>query len=208
MHTIFELIYKGALLGLITAFSFGPIFFSIIETSIRKGVYFSVFIALGVLISDAAIISLSFFSLARFIQDPHIKNIIGTVGGVLLIGFGIYHFIKPVPHPKTIEVHEGKKDYLLYLIKGFVINTVNPFCFIYWLSAVSIVTVDPDYTEGERILFFVAAILCNFFFDISKSFLASKLKHLMTHRAMTIVSKCVGVGIAAFGIQLLLKTLI
>ncbi|MCY7408993.1 MAG: LysE family translocator [Chitinophagales bacterium] len=208
MHTIFELIYKGALLGLITAFSFGPIFFSIIETSIRKGVYFSVFIALGVLLSDAAIITLSFLSIARFIQDPQIKNIIGAAGGILLVGFGIYHFIKPIPHPKTIEVHEGRKDYLLYLFKGFVINTINPFSFIYWLSAVSIVIVDPDYTEPERILFFIAAILCNFFFDISKAVLASKLKHLMTHRTMTIVSKCVGVGIAFFGVQLLLKTVI
>jgi threonine/homoserine/homoserine lactone efflux protein len=140
------------------------------------------------------------------IQDPGLKNAIGTVGGFLLLGFGIYHLVKPVPHPKTIEVTQSK-DYFLYVTKGFLINSLNPFVFIYWLSAVSIVTVDPDYDESDRILFFIAAIATNFLFDIGKSFLASRVKHLLTHRTMTFVSRSVGIGIMFFGLRLLWKTI-
>ncbi|MBX7140532.1 MAG: LysE family translocator [Chitinophagales bacterium] len=206
MHPLFELFYKGFLLGLISAFSFGPIFFSIIETSLRKGVYFAISIAVGVIVSDAMIIALSFLSVGKLIQDPVLKNAIGTVGGFLLIAFGIYHLIKPVPHPKAVELNPSR-DYFLYVTKGFLINTLNPFVFIFWLSAVSIVTVDPDYNETERILFFLAAIGTNFAFDIGKSFLANQLKHVMTHRLMTIISRSVGVGIIFFGLRLLWKTL-
>ena len=207
MHPLFELFYKGFLLGIISAFSFGPIFFSIIETSLRKGVSFAVSMSLGVIVSDALIITLSFLSVGKLIQDPGLKNAIGTVGGFLLIGFGIYHLIKPVPHPKEVVISDTK-DYFLYVTKGFLINTLNPFVFIYWLSAVSIVTVDPDYNQSDRILFFAAGIITNFCFDIGKSFLAARLKHIMTHRTMTFISRSVGIGIMVFGIRLLWKTLL
>jgi len=206
MHPLFELFYKGFLLGIISAFSFGPIFFSIIETSLHKGVKYAISVALGVIVSDAAIITLSFLSVGQLISDPAVKNAIGTVGGFLLLGFGIYHLVKPVPHPKLLEVSQSK-DYYLYTVKGFLINTLNPFVFIYWLSAVSFVTVDPDYTETDRILFFLCAIGTNFCFDIGKSFLASNLKHLLTHRAMVIISRTVGIGIMIFGVRLLWKTI-
>lgn len=206
MHPLFELFYKGFLLGLISAFSFGPIFFSIIETSLRKGVYFAVSLAIGVIASDALIIALSFFSIGKLIHDPALRNAIGAIGGFLLIAFGIYHLLKPVPHPKEVELNPSR-DYFLYVTKGFLINTLNPFVFIFWLSAVSIVTVDPEYSEPERMLFFLAAIGTNFAFDIGKTFLAAQLKHLLTHRMMKIISRSVGVGIILFGLRLIWKTL-
>ncbi len=83
MHPIFELTYKGFFFGLITALSFGPVFFSILETSIQRGVAFALCIALGVLISDACIISISFFSVGTLIQDDPVKKIIGAAGGFL-----------------------------------------------------------------------------------------------------------------------------
>jgi hypothetical protein len=68
------------------------------------------------------------------------------------------------------------------------------------VSAVSIVTVDPDYNDAERIVFFAIAVLCNFGFDMLKTFLATRLKHIMTHRTMNFISKAVGCGIIYFGI--------
>ena len=207
MHPLFELFYKGFLLGLISAFSFGPIFFSIIETSLRKGVYFAISIAIGVIISDAVIITISLLSIGKLIQDPGLKNAIGAIGGVLLVGFGIYHLLKPVPHPKTVELNQSR-DYFLYIGKGFLINFLNPFVFVYWLSAVSIVTVDIEYGETDRLLFFAAAVGTNFLFDIGKSGLAAQLKHLLTHRTMTVISRGVGAGIIFFGFRLIYKALV
>jgi len=209
MHPAFEMIYKWFFLGLITAVSFVPIFFSILATSIHKGVYFAISIAVGVLLIDVAIISLSFFSVGSLLHDDPLKKIIGAVGGILLLGFGVYHLLKPVPQPHTLQIKTHSHFmYLLYTAKGFLINTINPFVFIYWISAVSFVTLEPDYKDADRILFFIAAVSSNFFFDVSKSFLASKVKHLLTHRTMVIVSRIVGVAIILLGVRLLWKTLI
>src|SRR4030095_14075281 len=97
MHPLFELIYKGVFLGLITAFSFGPIFFTIIETSITKGHKWAISIALGVLISDSLIIAASFFSLAQLINDQGVNKVVGTIGAIILVGFGIYQLFKSAP---------------------------------------------------------------------------------------------------------------
>jgi amino acid exporter len=207
MHPVFELVYKGTLLGLITAISFGPIFFSILETSIHKGVYFAISIAIGVLLSDVCIISLSFFSVGTLLHEDPLKKIVGDVGGILLLGFGIYHLLKPVPRPHPLEIkNHSHFMYLLYTAKGFLINTINPFVFIYWVSAVSIITMEPDYKQSDLYVFFIAAVGSNFMFDISKSFLASKVKHLLTHRTMVIVSRIVGVAIILLGLRLLWNT--
>ncbi|MEO6168200.1 MAG: LysE family transporter [Chitinophagales bacterium] len=209
MHTLFELIYKGALLGVITAFSFGPIFFTIIETSITRGHRLAISIAVGVLLSDMLIIAAAFLSVGSLMQNQAVSNVIGASGGALLVIFGLYHLWKPVAAPKPLDITPASHfSHLLFTIKGLVINTLNPFVFIYWLSAVSIVSVDKDYNEAEKIMFFGAAVLCNFFFDLLKTFLATKLKHFMTQRTMNIISKAVGCGIIYFGARLLWKTVI
>lgn len=209
MHTIIELIYKGFLLGVITAFSFGPIFFTIIETSITRGQRLASSIAIGVLLSDTMIIAVSFFSVGTLLQNATLTNLIGTSGGALLVIFGLYHLWKPDATPKTVDITKVSHfSFLLFMLKGLVINTFNPFVFIYWLSAVSIVSVDKDYNDAEKIMFFAAAVLSNFFFDIAKTLLANRLKHLMTQRTMNFISKAVGCGIIYFGMRLLYKTII
>lgn len=208
IRDVYELVLKGLALGTITAFSFGPVFFSIIDTSMRRGVRFALSVALGVLISDAIMITICFLSIGQIIQDTNVRNIIGAIGGCVLVIFGIYHIARPVHevHPKDIQPSNWRM--LLYMLKGFAINSINPFVLIFWLSAVSFVAVDNDYNKAEKIFFFVMALGFNFCYDTIKSFLASRLKHLLTHKTMNIISKVVGIGILIFGVRLLWKTLV
>jgi threonine/homoserine/homoserine lactone efflux protein len=208
MHSLIELIYKGALLGMITALSFGPIFFSIIETSISRGHRLAICIAVGVLISDALLIAVSFLSIGTLLHGDALSSYVGIAGGLLLLAFGVYQVWKPVATPKTIDLTtDSHFSYLLFTLKGLVINTLNPFVIIYWLSAVSLVSVDKDFTDAEKSVFFGAAITCNFVFDLLKTFLATKLKHFLTFRTLNFISKAVGCGIIYFGARLLWKTM-
>lgn len=209
MHSLIELMLKGFLLGIITAFSFGPVFFTIIETSITRGHRLAISIATGVLLSDVLIIAASFLSIGSLMQNETVSNVVGTIGGGMLVIFGIYHLLKPVAKPKTIEIMKPSHfSYFLFVTKGLMINTLNPFVFIYWLSAVSIVSIDQEYSTADKAFFFTSALLCNFFFDMVKTFLANRFKHLMTPRTMNFISKAVGCGIIYFGLRLLWKTLL
>lgn len=208
-QTIPELIYKGILLGIITAFSIGPVFFTIIETSISRGYRPAINLALGVLISDAFIISACFLSIVSLIQNNEVREIIGAVGGLILIVFGIYHIVHPITPAKTFQIGSARRfSAAIFLFKGFLINTINPFVFIFWIGAMSIVSVNNDYSHAAKVVLFSAAVLCNFGCDMIKTFLAIKLKRFMTPRMMNIISKAVGCAIIYFGLRLLWKTLI
>ncbi len=209
IHTTSELIYKGILLGIITAFSFGPVFFTIIETSIRRGYRYAISIAVGVLISDAIIISACFLGMISLLQNSEVRNIIGVVGGSMLIMFGIYHIIHSTTPGRYVEITDtDHSGVALFVVKGLLINTLNPFVFVYWLSAMSLVSVNHEYAHNDKVLLFTTAVMCNFGFDLFKTFLAIKLKHFMTPRTISLISKAVGCGIIYFGVRLLWKTLV
>ncbi len=207
-HPIAELIYKGILLGIITAISIGPVFFTIIETSINRGYRHGISIALGVLFSDAIIITACFLSIVSLIQNGDVRNIIGALGGSMLIMFGIYQIMHPIAPAKSFEIRGATRfSEALFMIKGFVINTLNPFVFIYWISAISLVSINHEYTQAEKVVLFSTAVMCNFGGDLLKTFLAIKLKHIMTPRIMKIITTAVGFGIIYFGVRLLWRTL-
>ncbi|MBK6639775.1 MAG: LysE family transporter [Bacteroidetes bacterium] len=58
---MFEPIISGLLLGGVLALLVGPVFFMIINTSIKKGVLPASMLAVGVLLSDAFFAALTFF---------------------------------------------------------------------------------------------------------------------------------------------------
>ena len=78
--------------GFFLSFSFGPIFFMLLETSITRGIKQAVFMDFGVIASD-----LVFFSLAYFggQQNSNGRKSASTflLGGVILTAFSITSFI-------------------------------------------------------------------------------------------------------------------
>ena len=56
-----DLIFKGIITGLILSIMVGPVFFVLLETSIRKGIKAAVFFDLGVLFNDILYILIAYF---------------------------------------------------------------------------------------------------------------------------------------------------
>ena len=117
----FEAFYKGLLLGLIFVFSFGPIFFAIVDAGISKGFAAAFFIALGTVLSDATVVSAALFGLARFLGNPTFRFYLGTIGGGLLIVFGLLGFFRK-PKIRHVELNISKLDYVGFLAKGYFMN--------------------------------------------------------------------------------------
>ncbi len=83
---------------------------------------------------------------------------------------------------------------------------LNPFVLVYWISAVSIVSINQDYNDADRTVFFVAALGFNFSLDMLKTFLAARFKHLMNEKRIRALNRFVAVGLMIFGVRLILKT--
>ena len=65
---MFDGLLYAALYGFILAFAIGPVFFTLIETSITKGIKAAVFFDLGSLFSDVVFIIIAFYSTSQILE--------------------------------------------------------------------------------------------------------------------------------------------
>ena len=91
-----EPILSGISFGLLLAIMLGPVFFALLQTSLHEGFKAGVFLASGVLASDATLIALCYvFAKQMELMSSH-KIATGWVGGMILISFGLVNFFKKV----------------------------------------------------------------------------------------------------------------
>ncbi|HNV29705.1 MAG TPA: LysE family transporter [Cyclobacteriaceae bacterium] len=201
-----EIILNGLKLGIILAFLVGPVFFTIIQTSVEKGFWNGVIVSLGVSLSDILYVTVCYFGLVQFINEPGFRVYLAYAGGAILILFGLYHlFIKSRrnAHP-SLDVANEKKMYR-YFIKGFIINGLSPMVLIFWIGTISIASIDFGYSKGfEFFLFFGVVLGTVLATDILKAYLADKLRRLVTQRLMKIMNVIVGICLIIFGGRLIL----
>jgi threonine/homoserine/homoserine lactone efflux protein len=200
------IVFKGIELGIVLAFLVGPVFFTIIQTSVEKGFWNGALVALGVSLSDVLYVTICYFGLFQFLNDPGSKKNMAYAGGAILIGFGLYHLIVKARRAKLVSFHsEAETKHLKYILKGFVINGFTPTVFIFWIGTISIASIDFGYSRGiEFFIFFTALLITVLSTDLAKAFLADKLRKLITHRFLLIMNVVVGICLIAFGLRLLL----
>jgi threonine/homoserine/homoserine lactone efflux protein len=198
-------IIAGVGLGLLMAIMLGPVFFMLINISIKNGFRSAFYFALGVVISDGFYISIIEFSksLVGFI-DSH-RHWVAMVGGVLLIGFGISSIVAKVTDPKDIVVKSdvSRKDLFLEVIKGFVMNALNPFVLFFWIGVSTTLVVNKSENSLDSFMFFSGTLVTIFLTDLLKGALAINLKKIMTVRFISLLNKISGVGLIAFGCRLI-----
>ena len=90
---MFDGLAYAALYGFILAFAVGPVFFTLIETSITKGFKAGLFFDLGAVSADIVFIDIAYFSTSKILS--HVKDDPGLLifGGAILIAYGIITYI-------------------------------------------------------------------------------------------------------------------
>jgi threonine/homoserine/homoserine lactone efflux protein len=199
------IVFKGVQLGIVLAFLVGPVFFTIIQTSVEKGFWNGALVAIGVSISDVLYVTICYFGLFQFLNDPKSKTNMAYIGGAILIVFGFYHLIIKARRAKMFSFHsEAEKKPLKYIFKGFIINGITPMVLVFWIGTISVATIDFGYSTGfEFFIFFMALLMTVLATDITKAFLADKLRRLITHRFLMIMNIVVGIFLIGFGVRLL-----
>jgi threonine/homoserine/homoserine lactone efflux protein len=205
MQTIFE----GAILGLTLSllFGFGQAMVAEIQTSILRGFWAAVLLAFGVFLSDALLVALGFLGAVQIFENN--KTLLGLIGGVILIIFGIVTYRRPVKITVDNDNPDFRKDephFTTYILKGFFINITNPFVWIFWMGIVVGFTTSYKADVLMLVAFFLSALGVVFLFDILKIFSAYKIKkYLQTHNIVWI-NRIAGVGLVVFGIYLVIRT--
>ncbi|HOT88370.1 MAG TPA: LysE family translocator [Bacteroidales bacterium] len=210
---MFRVFFEGVLWGLLVSITIGPAFFSIIQTGIDRGFKSAFYTSLGVMLCDAFIIVICYLGLTSLFQKPENNIYIGFVGGIILIIYGTYSYLKKPdilkrrsPKYKTPPINTKQ---IKYVIKGFLLNIANPFIIIFWLTAVGFVSARTE--EGKlinyAIVFFSGTLLTIFGTDLLKSFIGNKIKKYLRPRILLIINKIVGITLIIFGIVLMIRVI-
>lgn len=198
-----DAVFKGITLGLVLAMLIGPVFFALIETSIEKGFPKGVFIALGIALSDTIYIMVSYFGLTKLLTEETLEKYLGYVGGVILIGFGIFSFFKSLKK-KKINLKIKSEGFKRYILRGFIINGLNPMVLFFWIGAIGLATVEYQLGEKSIFIFFITIILTVFLTDVLKVYLAHKLRSFVNQKFVRTMNIITGVALIIFGIRLLI----
>lgn len=202
MHALFE----GILLGLTLAFFLGPAFFALIQTSIHRGFRSGLLLAVGIFLSDTALLFLCIFGFSRIITDEQNAIYFGLVGGIMLITFGIVTFNRKV-HFDNGDVQVKKPGPVTYILKGFFLNFANPFTWFFWTGVVALVT--SNFVDSPRhvYLFFAGALLTVITTDFIKCFISHKIKQHLNIVILSRLNHLVGITLTIFGIVLIIRVI-
>lgn len=201
-------IVNGVLFGLLLMVLVGPVFFTLIQTSIEKGLDKAVFVALGIFFSDALFIGLAYLGVSQFVDNAGYNVWIGYIGGVILFSFGVYYLIRS---QKAAVFTEAKsvavKGKFRFIFKGFIINGVSPFVLLFWIGAMSLATARYQYHGHELLAFFITILIVTLCSDVLKAYLAGRLRKLFTPKLFKILNLIVGLAMIGFGIHMFIYSI-
>jgi threonine/homoserine/homoserine lactone efflux protein len=225
-----DLLIKGIFLGLTLSILVGPIIFALLQTAIERGFRAGMMVGLGVWVSDLMYISIAYFGVSYIVaitEYEGFEEILGTIGGFTLIGFGLATlFSKP---PKVPNEHKPAEDiideqlpealdfddddgvhrpgYFSLWLKGFLINTLNPFTVFFWTGVTGTMVAGQDFTNQDAFIFFGGIFGTVMLTDILKIWAAKAVRHLLKSNTILILRRVSGVALALFGVVLMVRVL-
>ena len=202
-------IVNGITLGLVLMISVGPVIFSIIKQSLNNGREGGFSFVAGVWLSDILLIIVSnaFSELVTYMMEY--RKILGILGSLFLLLMGVFYvFFKKIKlqNPEGGIVKFTRTDILKIFSSGFLLNTLNPNVFLFWLGTATAFA--SEYSFNERIMIFSICLIINVTADIVKVLMAGKLRTRLTLHNITLINKISGSILIGFGIALLVGTML
>lgn len=200
-----EAVFSGIGLGLVLAVLIGPVFFLLINVSLADGFKPAMYIATGVVLSDALYILIVVFAgkVTGILNDNH--QVVGIAGGLLLIFFGFAQFIKkPEMQSSDLPRKIHNKPWINF-VSGFTLNLLNPFVLIFWIGVTGGIRFDHKYAGYETLVFFSSALVTIYSTDLLKAKLALTLRRMVTLKFLLWLNRLSGIGLMAFGIHMMYK---
>ena len=213
-----SILFHGILFGIILSFLIGPMFFLLLETSIKKGVRHAIFLDIGVLFSDVLYLIASFF-FAQEINDKLDENsYVKYIAGGVFIVIGLVSIIKKSNYLKntsTLDLDNisstetkskifgfRKRTYVALIAKGIGLNAINPGVLIYWIAACTYATEELQISGNNLIYYFAATLTTMFTVDLLKIYFASKLKSRLNNKNLALMSIIIGSALIIFGLAI------
>ena len=191
--------FKNAFfIGFFMAFMIGPVFFTLIQTSILKGARAAISFDLGVVLSDLSFILIAYYGsrslLEKIKDDPRIF----FISGLVLIIYGLITYLEKEKKKEVLASAKAlnigiKNNYLRLFFKGFFLNFINVGVLAFWLGIVLVIGPILKMDQPSIFCYFGTILTSYFLTDLGKIFLAKKLKTKMTPLVINQTKKIMGI---------------
>jgi len=215
---------EGMKIGLLLSILAGPLLFALLQASIERGARGGFSVAFGIWISDWLFVAALCWGFSFFYElsaQPGFRFWITLLGAFTLGSGGVgmliasspprpqresfqdlQPFIKAssLPYPQRGSI---RKTDLQLLLKGFLINTINPFTVFFWMGAIGAMAVQQDFSTGDLWLLCLGIMLTIMFADAAKVLFAKAIRHFLNPRHVVWLRRISGLVLLGFGLWLL-----
>lgn len=201
---LFWAILIGIFLSLVV--NMGPAFITLVQTSLHRGFRSAAWFATGVILNDAMVISICILASVQVVMKSSKEAALACIGaGVVLLLFGIFTYRKKVKEREEREAYlekrtnevlkkqEDKPAWFVFLAKGFVLNILNPFVWIFWFSAVAMVAGNMGGNKVSTMVFFAIILGTTLFLELLKAWGAAKLKKFLDDERTVLMNRIAGI---------------
>lgn len=201
----FSFLLWAILIGLFLAVivNMGPAFITLVQTSLHRGARSAAWFAIGVILNDAMVISLCILTSVQVVMRSQFEASLACIGaGIILLLFGIFTYRRKVKareemiEKRSQEIMKNASDkpaWFVFLGKGFVLNILNPFVWIFWFSAVAMVAGNMGGNKLSTIVFFAIVLGTTLAVELLKAWGASRLKKFLNPDRTALMNKIAGV---------------
>ena len=191
----------GLFLGLVV--NMGPAFITLVQTSLHRGFKSAAWFAAGVVLNDFMIVSLCILTSVQVVMRSEKEASLACIGaGIILFVFGIFTYRRKVKEreefieKRSEEIMKNASDkpaWFVFIGKGFVLNILNPFVWLFWFSAVAMVAGNMGGNKLSTLVFFAIVLGTTFSIELLKAWGAAKLKVFFNAERTTIMNKVTGI---------------
>jgi threonine/homoserine/homoserine lactone efflux protein len=181
----------------------GPLFFQTISQGAKTGARSGLIFSMAHTLVEFSLIMLLAFGLLAVRNEMFIRNIIGVIGGIVLIFFGLYQIIgllkkKQIGHKQEVPSHR------LFLI-GILFTALNPYFIVWWLTVGSnLILLALEFAALSGVIFmFLCHIWMDYVWLITVAHFAKKGVNALGSQWYRILIGLSGVILIYFGVLFL-----
>lgn len=206
-----DLLLKGMVLGASLSILVGPILIAIVQTSLEQGKIAGLTVGAGIWVSDILFILTVYFgisSIQKVTAWDGFELTMGVAGGIILALFGLATMLSSPPDMKAWEDGAFQQDaYWKLWVKGFLINTINPFTFFFWISVTTTIVVDDALSDAYAMLFYGGLLGTIIATDIGKAVFSDWIRTRLKPNSILWMRRIAGATLILFGVVLVIRVL-
>jgi threonine/homoserine/homoserine lactone efflux protein len=204
-------IAKGIVTALIMTVGVGPGMMINFHTSLRRGFIAGLSVVFGLYLSDGIFIAINYFGVINLVQSFHHQRIGGIICGAVLCVIGGSMVLKKASG-LVLQPNMGQPppaaSFVKGFLSGFMVNISNPFVFVFWITLMSIATLNFGFRTYPFHVYFSTVIGTALCLDITKSFLFSRIKTGLKAQVMTRINQGMGAVLSCAGIVIICRSMI